>query len=122
MVQDEQERGERCRRQLDFAIRSRTAMVRGGGLHAAAVGCFAQRKHEWAGRPHHHLSQHSLIIPEIRINLYVYNLQKAGERNRLIDSLRKGDLARDDTLSHAANNSVLCDFLESSTVDGKDVQ
>eukprot|EP00965_Chrysotila_dentata_P015223 503256-Pleurochrysis_carterae.AAC.2 len=63
MVQDEQERGERCLRQLHFfAIRSRTAMMRGGGLHAAAVGCFAQRKHEWAGRPDHHLYQHSLIV------------------------------------------------------------
>eukprot|EP00965_Chrysotila_dentata_P103146 3405644-Pleurochrysis_carterae.AAC.1 len=58
----------------------------------------------------------------IRTHSHVYNLQETGDRFRLIDALWKGDWARDESLSLAAENAGLCDVLESSTVDGKEVR
>eukprot|EP00965_Chrysotila_dentata_P204807 6182559-Pleurochrysis_carterae.AAC.3 len=44
-----------------------------------------------------------------------------GERDRLINALCAGDWALDENLSLAAENADLCECLESSTVDGKDI-
>eukprot|EP00965_Chrysotila_dentata_P010257 333370-Pleurochrysis_carterae.AAC.1 len=46
----------------------------------------------------------------------------AGGERSTIDALWAGDWARDDKLSPAAENADLCEFLESSTVNGKDVR
>eukprot|EP00965_Chrysotila_dentata_P208471 6184709-Pleurochrysis_carterae.AAC.2 len=47
---------------------------------------------------------------------------RPGERSRLIDALWAGTWVREPSLLLSAENADLCEFLEASTVDGRDVR